>query len=55
MMLKQQTSLSLSPYTQGYENAITSGLFGMKMQGAATLFVVNMKRMIKLINEKEIK
>jgi len=39
----------------GYEKAITSGLFGMKMQGAATIFVVNMKRIIKLINEKEVK
>lgn len=39
----------------GYEKAITSGLFGMKIQGAATVFIVNMKRIIKLINQKEAK
>lgn len=35
-----------------YEKANSSGLFGMKIQGAATIFVVNMKRIIKLMNEK---
>ena len=37
----------------GYNRANSSGLFGMKIQGAATIFVTNMKRIIKLINEKE--
>ena len=36
----------------GYERANASGLFGMKIQGASTIFVVNMKRIIKLMNEK---
>ncbi len=39
----------------GYEEAITMGLFGMKIQGDATVFIVNMKRIIKLINQKEAK
>lgn len=37
----------------GFEKAISSGLFGMQIQGATTVFAVNMKRIIKLINEKE--
>lgn len=37
----------------GYKKAIASGLFGMQIQGATTIFAVNMKRIIKLINEKE--
>ncbi|UUI05587.1 IS1182 family transposase [Oceanobacillus jeddahense] len=39
-------------HRHGYERANSSGLFGMKIQGAATIFVTNMKRIIKLINEK---
>src|SRR5690625_1827133 len=39
-------------HRHGYEKANSSGLFGMKIQGAATIFVANMKRIIKLINEK---
>ena len=39
-------------HRHGYEKANSSGLFGMKIQGVATIFVVNMKRIIKLINEK---
>lgn len=37
----------------GLEKAISSGLFGMQIQGATTIFAVNMKRIIKLINEKK--
>lgn len=37
----------------GYKKAIASGLFGMQIQGATTIFAVNMKRIIKLMNEKE--
>lgn len=36
----------------GYKKAIASGLFGMQIQGATTIFAVNIKRIIKLINEK---
>lgn len=36
----------------GYKNAISSGLFGMQIQGATTIFAVNLKRIIKLMNEK---
>ncbi|MFZ3580479.1 IS1182 family transposase [Virgibacillus sp. DJP39] len=39
-------------HRHGYERANSSGLFGMKIQGAATIFVTNMKRIIKLMNEK---
>lgn len=39
-------------HRHGYERANSSGLFGMKVQGAATIFVTNMKRIIKLMNEK---
>jgi transposase len=37
----------------GYDQAKSSGLFGMELQGAATIFTVNMKRIIKLMNEKK--
>jgi transposase/IS5 family transposase len=36
----------------GYKKAIAAGLFGMQIQGATTIFAVNLKRIIKLINEK---
>lgn len=39
-------------HRHGLKKANSSGLFGMKIQGAATIFVANMKRIIKLINEK---
>ena len=32
----------------GYKKAIASGLFGMQIQGATTIFAVNLKRIIKL-------
>lgn len=37
----------------GYDQATNSGLFGMEIQGATTIFVANLKRIIKLIDEKE--
>lgn len=36
----------------GFGKANSSGLFGMKIQGATTIFIANMKRIIKLMNEK---
>jgi hypothetical protein len=36
----------------GYEKSTSSGLFGMEIQGATTIFAVNLKRIIKLLNEK---
>ncbi len=36
----------------GYDVASSSGLVGMEVQGALTIFAVNLKRIIKLINEK---
>lgn len=36
----------------GYDKAISSGLFGMNLQSAMTIFVVNIKRIMKLMNEK---
>lgn len=37
----------------GFKKAISSGLFGMQIQGATTIFAVNLKRIIKLLDEKE--
>lgn len=37
----------------GYNQATDSGLFGMELQGATTIFVTNLKRIIKLIDEKK--
>lgn len=37
----------------GYNTAKSAGLFGMEIQGATTIFAVNLKRIIKLLNEKE--
>jgi len=39
-------------HRHGYDVASSSGLIGMEMQGAMAIFAVNMKRIIKLINEK---
>lgn len=36
----------------GYNKAIAAGLFGMQIQGATTIFAVNLKRILKLIDEK---
>ncbi|WOV86733.1 IS1182 family transposase [Sporosarcina oncorhynchi] len=37
----------------GYDQAQSAGLFGMGIQAATTIFAVNLKRIIKLVNEKE--
>ena len=39
-------------HRHGYDVASSSGLVGMEMQGAMAIFAVNIKRIIKLINEK---
>ncbi|WP_400244496.1 hypothetical protein AB3U99_24000 [Niallia sp. JL1B1071] len=36
----------------GYDQASNSSLFGMELQSATTIFVGNLKRIMKLINEK---
>lgn len=36
----------------GYDVALSSGLIGMQMQGALTVFTVNMKRIMKLLAEQ---
>lgn len=38
-------------HRHGYDVASSSGLVGMEMQGAATIFAVNMKRIIKLLDQ----
>lgn len=38
--------------TYGYETAKSCGLLGMTIQGASTMFLVNMKRIMKLEQEK---
>lgn len=35
-------------YQHGYDVATSSGLIGMQMQGALSIFIVNLKRIIKL-------
>ena len=40
-------------HRHGYDVANYSGLFGMQMQGAITIFAVNLKRIITLMKEKE--
>lgn len=37
----------------GYKMAKSAGLFGMEIQGATTIFAVNLKRILMLLNEKE--
>lgn len=37
----------------GYKIAKSVGLFGMEIQGATTIFAVNLKRILKLLNEEE--
>ncbi|NDL66679.1 transposase, partial [Anaerotalea alkaliphila] len=36
-------------HRHGYDVASSSGLSGMEMQGAVTIFAVNLKRIIKLM------
>ena len=40
-------------HRHGYETASSAGLFGMQIQGATTMFVVNLKRIITLMKEAE--
>jgi transposase len=37
----------------GYDTASSAGLFGMEIQGATAIFAVNLKRILKLLSEKE--
>ena len=39
-------------HRHGYDTASSSGLICMEMQGTMTIFAVNLKRIVKLINEK---
>ena len=39
-------------HQHGYDVATSSGLVGMQMQGALTIFTVNIKRIIKLLTEQ---
>lgn len=39
-------------HRHGYDVASSSSLIGIEMQGAMTIFAVNLKRIIKLIQEK---
>jgi hypothetical protein len=40
-------------HRHGYETASSAGLFGMEIQGATAIFAVNLKRILKLLGEKE--
>ncbi|ART76784.1 IS5/IS1182 family transposase [Sutcliffiella horikoshii] len=39
-------------HRHGYDTASSAGLLGMEVQGATAIFAVNLKRILKLINEK---
>lgn len=39
-------------HRHGYDVASSSGLLGMELQGAVTIFTVNMKRILRLMEEK---
>ena len=39
-------------HRHGYDVATSSGLIGMEIQGAMAIFATNLKRIIKLVNEK---
>jgi hypothetical protein len=40
-------------HRHGYDIASSAGLFGMEIQGATAIFAVNIKRILKLLQEKE--
>jgi IS5 family transposase len=40
-------------HRHGYDTASSAGLFGMEIQGATAIFAVNLKRILKLLHEKE--
>lgn len=40
-------------HRHGYDVATSTGLFGMRMQGAMTIIAVNLKRIITLMREAE--
>lgn len=39
-------------HRHGYDTASSAGLFGMQIQGATAIFAVNLKRILRLLNEK---
>ncbi|MFP3467683.1 transposase, partial [Leifsonia sp. SIMBA_070] len=48
---KIEAKNSESKQRHGYDVAISSGLLGMEMQGAMTIFAVNLKRIMTLLKE----
>jgi transposase len=40
-------------HRHGYDIASSGGLFGMEIQGATAIFAVNLKRILKLLHDKE--
>lgn len=40
-------------HQHGYDGSTSSGLIGIKIQGALTIFTVNIKRILKLKTKKE--
>ena len=47
-----ESILGFKDASRGYDVASSSGLICMEMQGAMMIFAVNLKRIIKLMNEK---
>ena len=52
IIIIQEAKNSELKQLHGYGVASSSGLIGMQMQGALTIFAVNLKRIVKLLNEK---
>ena len=52
IIIIQEAKNSELKQRHGYGVESSSGLIGMQMQGALTIFAVNLKRIVKLLNEK---
>ncbi|MBQ5559274.1 MAG: hypothetical protein IIT46_05790 [Lachnospiraceae bacterium] len=52
IIIIQEAKNSELKQRHGYGVASSSGLIGVQMQGALTIFAVNLKRIVKLLNEK---
>lgn len=49
---KIETKDSKLKHTHGYDVASSAGLIGMEIQETMVIFTINLKRIIKLMNEK---
>lgn len=54
VMIKLKQKNSELKHRDGYDVASFSGLIGMQMQGSVTIFTVNLKRIIKLMEQNRL-